>query len=149
MPGASAWEVQTRELIARIENEIAELQAETTRKIAILGRKREALEESLLTYQEMYLTDKPASLALTPEDVRDKSQREILSLIASRNGGLLVANQAVKLMRDAGVFGNPDNASSAVYSVLKRATKEFERVGQGVYKLRGWSSTAARPTARA
>jgi hypothetical protein len=146
MPGASAWEVQTRELIARVENEIASLEAETAKRIAILGRKKEALEESLLTYQEMYMTNKPAALALTPEDIRDKSQREILSLIASRNGGLLVANQAVKLMRDAGVFGNPDNASSSVYSVLKRATKEFERVGQGVYKLRGVSGVTAKPS---
>jgi hypothetical protein len=145
MYGASAWEAQTKELIARIEHEIEEIQAETTKKMAILKKKKSALEESLLTYREMmYLADRPASRVLMAEDIRDKSQKEILSLIASRNSGLLIANQAVKLMREAGVFGNPDNASSAVYSVLKRA-KEFERVGQGVYKLRDWADTAMIP----
>ncbi len=145
MYNASSWEAQTKELIARIENEIGETQAETVRRIAILRKKKASLEESLLTYQEMmYVTDKSAFRILTPEDVRDRSQKEILRLIASRNHGLLIANQAVKLMREAGVFGNPDNASSAVYSVLKRA-KEFERVGQGVYKLRDWTDTAMVP----
>ena len=148
MYGTSAWEAQTKELIARIEHEIEEIQAETARKIASLKKKRGALEESLLTYREMmYLADKPASRVLMAEDIRDKSQKEILRLIASRNSGLLIANQAVKLMREAGVFGNPDNASSAVYSVLKRA-REFERVGQGVYKLRDWTEAAIIPPAK-
>jgi len=149
MYNASSWEAQTKELIARIENEIGETQAETVRRIAILRKKKASLEESLLTYQEMmYVTDKSAFRILTPEDVRDRSQKEILRLIASRNHGLLVANQAVKLMREAGVFGNPDNASSAVYSVLKRATKEFGRVGQGVYKLLDASNKSTAPATK-
>lgn len=120
-----------------------ELQADTARKLAVLNRKKGALEESLVTFREMmYMEDKPVSEVLTPEDIRDKSQKDILRLIASRNSGLLVASQAIKMMKEAGIFGNPDNASSAVYSVLKRATKEFDRVGQGVYKLRDWTETA-------
>ncbi len=143
MDSASAWEAQTKELIARVDLEIQEIQAEAARRIAVYNRKKEALEESLATYREMmYIEDRPAAEILTPDDVREKSQKDILCLIASRNNGLLVANQAVKLMKDAGVFGNPENASSAIYSVLKRSTKEFVRVGQGVYKLRDWSQTA-------
>lgn len=136
MQGASAWELLTEELISRINHEIEETQAETTRKIATLKMKRAALEESILTYREMmHVSDKAGSLTLTAEDVRQKSQKQILILIASRNNGLLVANQAVKQMSEAGVFGNPENASSSVYSALKRS-KEFERVGKGIYKLR-------------
>jgi hypothetical protein len=136
MDGASAWELLTKELISRIDHEIEETQVETTRRIATLKMKRAALEESILTYREMmHITDKPASQVLTAEDVRDKSQKQILVLIALRHNGLLVANQAVKQMSEAGVFGNPENASSSVYSVLKRSP-EFERVGKGIYKLR-------------
>jgi hypothetical protein len=136
MDGTSAWELLTRELISRIDHDIEETQAETTRRIATLKIKRAALEESILTYREMMLiSDKPGSQILTAEDVRNKSQKQILILIAGRNNGLLVANQAVKQMSEAGVFGNPENASSAIYSVLKRSP-EFERVGKGIYKLR-------------
>jgi hypothetical protein len=143
MYSASAWEAQTRELISRIENEMQELQADTARKMAVWNRKKGALEESLVTFREMmYMQDKPVFEVLTPEDIRDKSQKDLLRLIASRNNGLLVANQAIKMMKEAGIFGNPDNASSAVYSVLKRSTKEFDRVGQGVYKLRDWTEAA-------
>ncbi len=144
MYNASSWEAQTRELISRIEHEIEDLQADTARKIAEWNRKKAALEESLVTFRQMmYMEDKSVSEVLTPEDIRDKSQKDILVLIASRNNGLLVANQAIKMMKEAGIFGNPENASSAVYSVLKRATKEFDRVGQGVYKLHDFSDTSA------
>jgi len=131
----SAWEAQTRELFNRVEQEMKEIQADTEKRIAILQQRKWALEEALRAYQEMMgseLTQERYSL--DRRDIMNRSYREILSMIASRNNGLLIARQAIRLMKEANVFGNPFNADSVVYSILNRS-QEFVRVGKGVYKL--------------
>jgi len=131
----SAWEAQTRELFNRVEQEIKEIQTDTERRIAILQQRKWALEEALRAYQEMMgseLTQERYSL--DRRDIMNRSYREILSMIASRNNGLLIARQAIRLMKEANIFGNPFNADSVVYSILNRS-QEFVRVGKGVYKL--------------
>ena len=131
----SAWEAQTRELFNRVEQEMKEIQADTEKRIAILQQRKWALEEALRAYQEMMgseLTQERYSL--DRRDIMNRSYREILNMIASRNNGLLIARQAIRLMKEANVFGNPFNADSVVYSILNRS-QEFVRVGKGVYKL--------------
>jgi hypothetical protein len=131
----SAWEAQTKELFGRVEQEIKEIQADTERRIATLQQRKWALEEALKAYQEMMgseLTQERYSL--DQRDIMGKSYKAILALIASRNGGLLIARQAIRLMKEANVFGNPLNGDSVVYSILNRS-QEFVRVGKGVYKL--------------
>lgn len=135
MNNLTAWEAQTRELFGRVEQEIKELQADTEKRIATLQQRKWALEEALRAYQEMMgseLTQERYSL--DQRDIIDRSYREILDLIASRNNGLLIARQAIRVMKEANVFGNPSNADSVVYSILNRS-REFVRVGKGVYKL--------------
>jgi len=131
----SAWEAQTRELFNRVEQEMKEIQADTEKRIAILQQRKWALEEALRAYQEMMgseLTQERYSL--DRRDIMNRSYREILNMIASRNNGLLIARQAIRLMKEANVFGNPFHADSVVYSILNRS-QEFVRVGKGVYKL--------------
>jgi len=131
----SAWEAQTRELFNRVEQEIKEIQADTEKRMAALQQRKWALEEALRVYQEMMgseLTQEHYSL--DQRDIMDRSYREILNQIASRNGGLLIARQAIRLMKEANVFGNPFNADSVVYSIVNRSP-EFVKVGKGVYKL--------------
>ena len=131
----TAWEAQTRELFGRVEQEIKEVQADTERRIATLQQRKWALEEALRAYQEMMgseLTQERYSL--DQRDIIGRSYREILNLIALRNNSLLIARQAIRLMKEANVFGNPSNADSVVYSILNRS-QEFVRVGKGVYKL--------------
>jgi hypothetical protein len=131
----SAWEAQTRELFNRVEQEIKEIQTDTERRIATLQQREWALEEALRAYQEMMgseLTQEHYSL--DQRDIMNRSYREILNMIASRNSDLLIARQAIRLMKEANVFGNPFNADSVVYSILNRSP-EFVKVGKGVYKL--------------
>ena len=131
----SAWEAQTRELFNRVEQEIKGIQTDTERRIAALQQRKWALEEALRAYQEMMgseLTQERCSL--DQRDIMDRSYREILNLIAFRNSDLLIARQAIRLMKEANVFGNPFNADSVVYSILNRSP-EFVKVGKGVYKL--------------
>jgi len=148
----SAWEAQTKELFNRVEQEIKDLQADAERRIAALQQRKWALEEALRAYQEMMgseLTQQRYSL--DQRDIMDKSYREILSLIASRNSGLLIAKQAIRLMKQVNLFGNPANADSVVYSILNRSP-EFLKLGKGVYKLnagRGRTKLSTEKEARA
>lgn len=136
MDTISAWEAQTKELLNRVEQEIEEIAADTERRIGALEERKWALEKALRAYQEMMGSElRQERYSLQQRDIMDRSYREILSLIGSRNSGLLIARQAIRLMREASVFGNPDNADSIVYSILNRSP-EFVKVGKGVYKLK-------------
>lgn len=136
MDTISAWEAQTKELLNRVEQEIEEIAADTERRIGALEERKWALEKALRAYQEMMGSElRQERYSLQQRDIMDRSYREILSLIGSRNSGLLIARQAIRLMKAASVFGNPDNADSIVYSILNRSP-EFVKVGKGVYKLK-------------
>jgi len=130
-----SWEAQTKELLNRVECEIQEIKADTEKRIATLQQRRSALEEALKTYQEMMgITSLESLKSLSVDDLRGKSLREMLALIASHNNGLLVARQAIKLMKEAKFFSNPSHADSIVYSILSR-TPSFTKVSPGIYRL--------------
>lgn len=131
----SPWESQTQEMLNRIEQKIKEIQEEADRKTQPYFDKRWALIQSLEAYRELMGTETMQTAKhLTQEDIQGKSQTEILKLIAGRNDDLLVVRTAIKLMKDANIFGNPENADAMVYSILSRS-KDFIRVGKGVYKI--------------
>lgn len=134
MRNVSSWEAQTQELLSRVEKEIEAVQLEMERHIAALKQRKWALEEAIKAYREMMGTEAQATQQLSPNEITGKSQRELLHLIAQRNEGLLVARYAIKIMKDANVFGDSPNADAAVYSILSRSP-EFTRVGRGVYRL--------------
>lgn len=142
MNTVSGWEAETKELIDRVDQEMREIEADAERRTAALKQRKWALEEALRAYREMRGTEltQVASL-LTPKDTEGKNQKEILRLIAQRNDGLLIVRHATRMMREADVFGNPDNADAVVYSILNRS-KDFVKVGKGVYKLNGTPAKA-------
>ncbi len=141
----SGWEAQTRELLERVRRDKELIQSEAQKRMAALEQREWALEETLRAYQEMIGTDlRQTSQELNLKDFDGKTYREILQLIASLNDGLLIARYAITLMKKANVFGNPENADSAVYSVLNRSP-EFVRVGKGVYRLNGGTEKVVAP----
>lgn len=75
------------------------------------------------------------SQGLTRKDVERKSQKELLQLIASRTGGVLVVSQAIEMMKTSGVFGNPLNASQSIYSIINRSKSEFIKIEPGKYRI--------------
>lgn len=132
MTTVDSWQAQTMELLELVRNEIAEIE----KSLASLKQTEWAIEQSLRAYTQrigMQATTQ-AHQPLTPRDVENKTQKEILRLIAERGNGILVAKHAVKLMKDASLFPTPENASSQVYNVLRR-NPEFARIRKGVYKL--------------
>lgn len=133
----NSWEAETIELINRFEREIREMQDDTSQRVSILEQKKKILEDALRVYVENAGSRLAQSIQLlSSKDVANKSYREILRLIAQRNDGILMAKTAVKLMKEANVFGNPLNADSVVYAVLKRSP-DFVKIGKGVYRLNG------------
>ena len=129
------WEIQTRELLTRIEEEIRNTQIEMEKRITKLYEEAEALQKALRIYRQRMGISQDSQTSLSVNDIRGKSLRQILTLIASRNNGLLVAKQAVKSMKEARLFSNPDHADSIVYSILGRSPKYFARVSPGIYSL--------------
>lgn len=135
MAFVNSWEVQTKELLNRIEKEIRNTQIDMEKRIAKLYEEAEALQKALQIYRERMGMSQDSQTPLSVNDIRGKSLRQILTLIASRNNGLLVAKQAIKLMKEANLFSNPNHADSIVYSILGRSPKYFVKVSPGVYSL--------------
>ncbi len=149
MNNISSWEAQTKELIDRTDREIGDFKAEAETHVAMLQQRKWALEESLRAYRDMMGSEATrVAFSLSQKDVKDKSYREILHLIAKRNNGLLIARKAITLMKLLDVFANPLNADSVVYSVLSRS-QDFIKVGKGVYKLNGYDATSVAHLAKA
>ncbi|MGB5926166.1 MAG: hypothetical protein WBH01_08785 [Dehalococcoidia bacterium] len=136
MAFVNPWEIQTKELLNRVEKEIKDTQIDMEKRITKLYEEAEALQKALQIYRERMGISQDLQTSLSPNDMRGKSLREILTLVASRNNGLLIAKQAIKLMKDAKLFSNPKHADSIVYSILGRSPKHFVKVGPGVYNLR-------------
>jgi len=135
MAFVNPWEIQTKELLNRIEKEIRDTQINMEKRITGLYEKAEVLQGALRIYQEMMGMSQNSQTSLSPNDTQGKSLREILTLIASRNNGLLVAKQGIKLMKEAKLFSNPNHAESIVYSILGRSPKYFVKVSPGIYSL--------------
>jgi hypothetical protein len=74
-------------------------------------------------------------LILSPEDIGTRSQREILRLLAERNGGWLIVSQAIRAMTTAGIYSSDTNASAQVYTLLNPKQSEFGQIVPGVYRL--------------
>lgn len=129
------WEIQTKELLNRVEKEIKDTQIDMEGRITKLYGEAEALQKALQIYRERMGMSQDSQTSLSPDDIRGKSLRQILTLIASRSNGLLVAKQAIKLMKEAKLFSNPDHADSIVYSILGRSRKYFVKVSPGVYSV--------------
>ncbi len=102
-----------------------------------LVHQKEALLLTRQTYLDMKGGERPTKdLLLSSEDVKDKSQNEIMKMIAERNNKVLVVRDAIQIMKKLNVFGNPDNPDPVVYSTLKR-NKEWAKVAGGIYRLDG------------
>lgn len=129
----SSWEAQTLELIGLIDHDIKE----TEGQLNSLREEKRALEEALNAYrQRVGARYAQAVQTIRPEEFEGKTLREMLHLIAERNGRIIVVKDAVKLLREAKVFGNPLHADSIIYSILGRS-REFVRVGKGIFRLDG------------
>lgn len=131
MNNISSWEAETKELIERVSQELKDAMTQ----VDMLQQRKWALEEAVRAYMQMRGTKATRTIKwLNPDFVKDKSYREVLSLIARENEGLLIVRHATRLLKEAQAFGDSPNADSIVYSILNRSP-EFVRVGRGVYKL--------------
>jgi len=129
----SSWEAQTIEMIRLIEQDIDDTQIQLEYLVAA----KRSLEEALGIYRKRIGSQYAQAVqSIKPQDFEGKTLREILCLIAKRNDKTIVVKDAVKLMKEANVFGTPEHADSVVYSILSRSP-EFVKVGRGLYRLNG------------
>ncbi len=76
-----------------------------------------------------------------------KTHLEALIEIAKANGNLLVVKTARRLMTRAGLFGNPKNASSVLFTAISRSGK-FKALSKGKYELIEQNDTANKSGAK-
>ncbi len=129
----SSWEAQTIELMRLIDEEIHEVKG----RLDYLIEEKKVVEKALNTYRHRVGAKYAQSVqSIKAEEFGGKTLREMLVLIAERNDKLVVVKDAVKLLKEARVFGNPLHADSQVYSTLGRSP-QFRRVGRGIFRLNG------------
>lgn len=75
-----------------------------------------------------------------------KTHLEALIEIAKANGDVLVVKTARRLMTRAGLFGNPKNASSVIFTAISRSGK-FKPLSKGRYELMEQPAIAVSATA--
>jgi hypothetical protein len=130
----SSFEAEARELLAIVEAKLKALTEDHEKRIAPLTARKSAIEETLRAYKEERGAGRQRAVSFSSSDLKNMTHIEILKSIARGNNGILLTKTGAQVLRDLNVLGNPHNASAIVHSRLARST-DFERVGQGAYKL--------------
>jgi hypothetical protein len=108
---------------------------ETKKRLASLEEESNTLDKMLDIYKRRIGSSYAKSISsIDHKDFDNKTLRDSLHFIAKRNNNTIVVKDAVKLMKGANLFGNPDNAASVVYAILNRSP-EFEKIGSGMFRL--------------
>jgi hypothetical protein len=103
--------------------------------------KRDKLREQLVEVEKEFeavsttlkLMGLPAP-GVSNVNLSGKTHLEALIEIAKANGNNLVVKTARRLMTRAGLFGNPKNASSVIFTAISRSGK-FRPLSKGKYEL--------------
>ena len=124
-------EAQIMDLKRLVEQDLEE----TKKRLASLEEEYNTLDKMLDIYKRRIGSSYAKSISdINYKDFDNKTLREALHFIAKRNNNTIVVKDAVKLMKGANLFGNPDNAASVVYAILNRSP-EFEKMGSGMFRL--------------
>ncbi len=137
------WTKETNRLISELERRRDQLQRQlegVQAKIKSLNGEIAGASSLLALHNNSDgnladLADGIDSASDVPDVDKSKSVRMILREFAVANGGVLVVADAIRAMRTAGKFGNPDHAAPQTYSVLSRSN-DYVQVSRGIYKLK-------------
>lgn len=99
----------------------------------------DALERTAKLFRRTHSLAEP----IDSRGLKGKTQIEALEIIAKKDDGLLRANEAKRLLLEAGLIRTPKNAASIVYTLIKRSDK-FDWVSKGVYRLRNYHPNVTR-----
>ncbi len=122
-PRCSVWQ---RQPFSRMSSHGRSLPEAVARVVVAVGKAREEGHRGTVSPDVFE--------ALDPQVIAGMSQKAVLKFIAAQTDNTLVVAHAEKLMKAAGVFGNPEHADSAVYSTILRSP-EFVKVDRGVYRV--------------
>ena len=118
---------QTSEELGRLYETLQNKRDKLQEQLAQVGKEFDAVATTLKLMG--YPTPGMASLSLA-----GMTHIDALVAIAKANGNILVVKTARRLMTRAGLFGNPKNASSVIFTAISRSGK-FEQQSKGKYKL--------------
>lgn len=139
MTNPSMFEGVVLVLLAKVDQEIESLRRNYDLQLAKLQAEREALAMVINSYKTR-MADAVTSESvgtLSAEEVRGKSYPVLLELIARKNGGVLITNEAIRLICDTGRFDDMATVEANVRTAVRRmrGRGKLEQVGPGVYRL--------------
>lgn len=129
-------DINYRELREALLADIGQEKAELKQRLEELEKAEQVIHANS-DYERQALERTRTGMNMTPlsvEEIRDKSQRAILRLIAEHNRGWLIVAPAIKLMINARVL-TEDTGSSQAYTILRQNKDEFVQVAPGIYRL--------------
>jgi len=130
MNGAT-WQEQT---LAELRH-ARQLRKELEEELAYWAEYTETLERLVEVQSRRRAVSVNGEHSVDPEALRKKSVREALIEIAARNNGLLICNNALDTLLQAGIFQDRDQGRNAIYSALHSAKADFHKERPGVYRL--------------
>jgi hypothetical protein len=111
-------------------------------------RLRQQLADAEREYDAVALTMKLAGHIVQTGaklDFSNMTQLGALIAIAKANSGILVVKIARRMMAKAGMFKNPDNASSIIFTAIHRSN-QFVKLQSGKYRLKTEEEKRQQPT---
>ena len=118
------------QLISKLRHE----REEAAKELTNIDEQLRAVETTMSIYRKTYTPHEPAIYKTISSELKGKTQLEALVHIASKSGGQFRVVDAKRLMSEAGMFRNPKNVLSMLYTIINRSGK-FEKISPGVYKL--------------
>ena len=125
------WEEET---IARMKH-AKEQQLKTEQEAAYWKELADALEKTVTLIQRQNGQKANGYSTRDEGDIRQKSCREALHEIAKANDGLLVTTEAAKILIDAGMFQDGEQARNNIFTTLHHDKKSFRKEKPGHYRL--------------
>lgn len=127
-------------------DEISTMIAERRKEARIVLERVEEIQQEIRALEQaagMFRLKHSIDESIDPQELKGKTQMAALIAIARKGNGQFKANEAKRLLVQAGLISNPKNAASIVYTLIKRSER-FERVAPGVYRLRNQSQGTLR-----
>ena len=125
----------TTDELSRLIDSLYRERDKTQNRLEQVADEIRAVEQTIDIYRRKgnRLPQEPLPNVKTSE-LQGLSQLDALILIAERHGKRFKVTPVRRLMVDAGLFKNPQNASGALHTLIQRSGR-FEKINKGEYRL--------------
>src|SRR5882672_1966570 len=124
--------------LTQLKRDMLAKREQLLRPVQQLEKELEHIVAAIAIVLEAGKTDapKPETPNFPIANLRSMSQRDAVIALARHNGGILEAQDAKKMLIQSGCMSNTKNSSNMTHNAIVQSG-QFERIGRGVYRLKG------------